>query len=155
MEIAPRLKTIRGVRYIGMVFGIVGSQLFSNAKPLAAEMVGSAFKITHTNHRTEHTRQLGCKGAILIECIFAELRACSIAPAASQSSPLSVVPRLCLVSNAAERQAGRISSKSSLTKVIIYFSVSLRAVVCPHQDRIIGEGEPAQHSKEILMRRFF
>jgi hypothetical protein len=45
-----------------MVFGIVGSQITNNAKPLAAEMVGSAFKITHINHRPEHIRQLKCNG---------------------------------------------------------------------------------------------
>jgi hypothetical protein len=30
-------------------------------------MAGSAFKTTHTNHRPEHIRQLGCKSAILIK----------------------------------------------------------------------------------------
>jgi hypothetical protein len=46
-----------------MVFGIAGSQHFSNAKRLAAEMVGSAFKTTHTNHRPNYIHQLGSKGA--------------------------------------------------------------------------------------------
>ena len=56
-----------------MVSGIVDSQLISNAKPRAAEMVGSAFKIILTNHRPDYIRQLGFKGTILIERIFAEL----------------------------------------------------------------------------------
>ena len=66
---SPALKSLlkhkitRGVRYIGMVFGIVGSQPFNNAKPFAAEMVGSAFKIIHTNHRPDYIHQLGSKGA--------------------------------------------------------------------------------------------
>ena len=62
----PAIDPVAVRRYIGMVFGIVGSQLFSSARPLAAEMVGSAFKITHTNQRPDCIRLLGSKGATLI-----------------------------------------------------------------------------------------
>jgi len=64
LEITLRLKTIRGVRYTGMVFGIVGSQLLSNAKLPTAEMVGSAYKITPISLLPDHVRRPGSIGAI-------------------------------------------------------------------------------------------
>jgi hypothetical protein len=64
--VPPKHKIIHGVRYIGMVFGIAGSQLFNNAKPLAAEMVGSAQKITPTSRHLDHIRR-GFKGGIHID----------------------------------------------------------------------------------------
>jgi hypothetical protein len=66
LEIVPTPKTIRGVRCIGMVFGIVGSQLISNARPLAAEMVGSAYKIIPTSRHPDYIHRQQTKGAISI-----------------------------------------------------------------------------------------